>query len=93
MVNATTRESNGDDYKHMSKDSDEQMSCHSLVDALCGLLGLGEVDVEVLDNGDGQGYAEVVDGHVATDYLPSRTVVGSMWPIGWLLLQAARSIM
>lgn len=78
MVNATTRESNGDHYKYMSKDPNEQMPCHSLDDALCGLLGLGDVDVEVLDNGDGQGYAEVVDGHVATGYLPSRTLVASM---------------
>ncbi len=78
MVNATTRESNGDDYKHMSKGPDEQMPCQSLDDVHCGLLGLGDADVEVLDNGDGQGYAEIVDGHVATGYLPSRTVVGSM---------------
>lgn len=48
------------------------MPCHWCDDTVYGLLGLGEVEVEVVDNGDGQGYTEVLDGHVAAGYPLSR---------------------
>lgn len=37
--------------------------CHWCEDAVYGILGLGEVDVEVVDNGDGQGFTEIANGH------------------------------
>lgn len=37
-----------------------------------GLLGLPEVEVEVIDSHDGQGYIEVIDGHLGNGIPPSR---------------------
>ncbi len=59
-------------FNYMSENPDEPMPCHWCDDAVYGLLGLGDVDAEVVDNGDGQGYTEIVDGHVAAGYPPSR---------------------
>ena len=50
----------------------ESTPCHWCEDLVYGLLGLGEVQVEVLDHNDGQGYFEVKDGHTAKGYPPSR---------------------
>lgn len=40
--------------------------CHWCEDAVYGILGLGVVEVEVIDNEDGQGFIEIVDGHTET---------------------------
>lgn len=40
--------------------------CHWCDDAIYGILGLGEVEVEVIDNEDCQGFTEIVDGHTGT---------------------------
>lgn len=49
-------------------------SCHWCDDLIYGLLGLGEVEVEVKipNNDNGQGYIEIDDGHVAAGYPASR---------------------
>lgn len=48
-------------------DDDEGIApCHWCEDAIYGILGLGEVEVEVIDNEDGQGFIEVADGHAET---------------------------
>lgn len=59
-------------FNYISEDPDDPMQCHWCDDAVYGLLGLGEKEVEVVDNDDGQGYTEVVDGHIAGGYPPSR---------------------
>ena len=58
----------------MSEQDGDPIPCHWCDDPIYGLLGLGEVEVEVevMDNGDGQGFTEVVDGHTAAGYAPSR---------------------
>lgn len=48
-------------------DDDEGIApCHWCEDAIYGILGLGEVEVEIIDNEDGQGLIEVADGHAET---------------------------
>ena len=48
-------------------DDDEGIApCHWCEDVIYGILGLGEVEVEVIDSGDGQGYTEVSNGHTET---------------------------
>ena len=59
-------------FNYMSEQDDDPMPCHWCDDPIYGLLGLGEVEVEVMDNGDGQGFTEVVDRHTAAGYAPSR---------------------
>jgi len=59
-------------FNYQSEDPDEPMPCHWCDDVVYGLLGLGDMEVEVMDEGDGQGYTEVVDGHTAAGYPPSR---------------------
>ena len=45
-------------------DDDEGIApCHWCEDAIYGILGLGEVKVEVVDNRDGQGFTETANGH------------------------------
>ena len=50
----------------------DPLPCHWCDDLVHGLLGLGSVEVEVLDNEDGQGLTEVIDGHTTKGHLPSR---------------------
>ena len=59
-------------FNYMSVDDQDPMPCHWCDDMVYGLLGLGEVDVEMVDNGDSQGYTEVVDGHTTAGHSPSR---------------------
>jgi hypothetical protein len=46
--------------------------CHWCTDPLYGILGLGDLRVEVLDPKDGTGYIELSGGHTAQGHLPSR---------------------
>ncbi|KAL9104767.1 MAG: hypothetical protein Q9163_000317 [Psora crenata] len=52
--------------------NDQSTPCHWCDDLVYGLLGLGEVNVEVIDHNDGQGYIEIGGGHIAAGYPPSR---------------------
>ena len=47
-------------------------ACHWCDDLVYGLLGLGEVRVEVIDKGDKKGYREVFGGHASQGHSPSR---------------------
>ena len=51
---------------------DPSPSCHWCHDLVYGLLGLGEIEVEVRVLDGGRGYIEIDDGHVAAGYAPSR---------------------
>ncbi|PGH14764.1 hypothetical protein AJ80_05808 [Polytolypa hystricis UAMH7299] len=46
--------------------------CHFCHDFTYGLLGLGEVEVEVIDHRNGNGYTEVEGGHVSRGVEPTR---------------------
>lgn len=46
--------------------------CHWCHDFIYGMLGLGQIEVEVLDRRDGRGYTELSTGHVSSGYEPSR---------------------
>ncbi|KKZ62255.1 hypothetical protein EMCG_00422 [[Emmonsia] crescens] len=46
--------------------------CHWCHDFIYGMLGLGQIEVEVLDRRDGRGYTEISTGHVSSGYEPSR---------------------
>ena len=72
FMTITTRLAHPILFNYMSEIDDDPIPCHWCDDEVYGLLGLGEVEVEVMDNGDGQGFTEVVDGHVAAGYSPSR---------------------
>ena len=53
--------------------SDPQAApCHWCDDLAYGILGIGEITIEVIDYKDKQGYVEVGGGHVATGHAPSR---------------------
>ena len=59
-------------FNYISEQDGDSMPFHWCDDPIYGLLGLGEVEVEVMDNGDMQGLTEAVDGHTAAGYTPSR---------------------
>ena len=67
----TTKLAHPINFNYVAKE-DDPLFCHWCDDLVHGLLGLGSVEVEVLDNEDGQGLTEVVDGHTAKGHLPSR---------------------
>lgn len=50
----------------------ELISCHWCDDILYGLVGLGPVEVEVIDYRNGGGYKEIENGHTCAGQLPSR---------------------
>ena len=58
-------------FNYRAKES-EIPACHWCDDLVYGLLGLGEVRVEVIDKGDKKGYIEVFGGHRSQGHLPSR---------------------
>ncbi|MCJ1454184.1 hypothetical protein MMC28_004535 [Mycoblastus sanguinarius] len=59
-------------FNYHSDDFDKSTACHWCDDEVYGLLGIAEIEVEVIDNGDGRGYIEIDDGHTAAGYPPSR---------------------
>ncbi|KAL9637959.1 MAG: hypothetical protein Q9164_001865 [Protoblastenia rupestris] len=67
----TTRLAHPISFNHQPSD-DQTLPCHWCDDLVYGLLGLGEVNVEVLDFYDARGYVEVRGGHTAAGYPPSR---------------------
>ncbi|KAK0513935.1 hypothetical protein JMJ35_003657 [Cladonia borealis] len=67
----TTKLAHPINFNYVAKENDPLL-CHWCDDLVHGLLGLGSVEVEVLNNEDGQGLTEVVDGHTAKGHLPSR---------------------
>lgn len=52
-----------------------ELSCHWCNDILYGLLGLGPVEVEVLDYRNGGGYKEIENGHACAGHMPSRMCI------------------
>ncbi|EGE78002.1 C6 finger domain-containing protein [Blastomyces dermatitidis ATCC 18188] len=51
---------------------DDPRPCHWCQDFTYGMLGLGQLQVDVLDRRDGKGYAELSTGHASSGYEPSR---------------------
>ena len=62
----TTKLAHPIQFNYAYDDDEGTAPCHWCEDAIYGILGLGEVEVEVMDNEDGQGFIEIVDGHTAT---------------------------
>lgn len=62
----TTKLAHPIQFNYAYDDDEGTAPCHWCDDAIYGILGLGEVEVEVIDNKDGQGFIEIVDGHAAT---------------------------
>ena len=62
----TTKLAHPIQFNYVYDDEEEIAPCHWCEDAIYGILGLGEVEVKVIDSGDGQGYTEVSNGHTAT---------------------------
>lgn len=62
----TTKLAHPIQFNYAYDDDDSTAPCHWCDDAIYGILGLGEVEVEIIDNEDGQGFIEIVDGHTAT---------------------------
>ncbi|MCJ1268552.1 hypothetical protein MMC22_008440 [Lobaria immixta] len=58
------------DFRRLNCDDDT--ACHWCDDIAYGILGLGVVQVSVMDCGDGEGYVELEHGHTAIGHLPSR---------------------
>lgn len=59
-------------YLPADDNEDEPAPCDWCETVAFGLLGLDEVEVEVIDHGDGQGYVEVNGGHTGRGIRPSR---------------------
>ena len=62
----TTKLAHPIQFNYAYDDDEGTAPCHWCEDVIYGILGLGEVEVEVIDNGDGQGFIEIVDGHTET---------------------------
>ena len=65
-ITITTKLAHPIQFNYEYDDDEEVAPCHWCEDVMYGLLGLGEVQVEVIDGGDGQGYTEVANGHTET---------------------------
>ncbi|KAG8531198.1 uncharacterized protein KY384_004556 [Bacidia gigantensis] len=50
----------------------DTIACHWCDDLIYGILGLGEVQIEVIDYHDQEGYIEIGGGHTAAGHAPSR---------------------
>lgn len=62
----TTKLAHPIQFNYAYDDDEGTAPCHWCEDAMYGILGLGEVEVEVIDNEDGQGFIEIADGHAET---------------------------
>ena len=51
---------------------DGSAPCNWCEDLIHGILGLGPIEVEIMDNHDGQGYTEIKGGHVSRGAKPSK---------------------
>ncbi|KAL2059576.1 hypothetical protein ABVK25_000869 [Lepraria finkii] len=72
FMTTTTKLAHHIHFNYISEQDGDPMPFHWCDDPIYGLLGLGEVEVEVMDNGDMQGLTEAVDGHTAAGYASSR---------------------
>ena len=62
----TTKLAHPIQFNYAYDDNDGIAPCHWCEDAIYGILGLGEIEVEVIDNGDDQGFVEIAGGHTET---------------------------
>ena len=62
----TTKLAHPIQFNYTCDDDAGIVPCHWCEDGIYGILGLGEVNVVVIDNGDGQGFIEIADGHSET---------------------------
>ena len=62
----TTKLAHPIQFNYAYDDDEGTAPCHWCDDAIYGILGLGVVEVEVIDKEDGQGFIEIVDGHAET---------------------------
>lgn len=62
----TTKLAHPIQFNYAYDDEEGIAPCHWCEDAMYGILGLADVEVEVRDNEDGQGFIEIVGGHAAT---------------------------
>lgn len=53
-------------FNYAYDDDEKTAPCHWCEDAIYGILGLGKIEVEIIDNEDGQGFIEIVGGHTGT---------------------------
>lgn len=53
-------------FNYAYDDEEGTAPCHWCEDAIYGILGLGEVEVEIIDSEDGQGFIEIRHGHAET---------------------------
>ncbi|CAD6591278.1 MAG: hypothetical protein ASARMPREDX12_005059 [Alectoria sarmentosa] len=53
-------------FNYAYDDDEKTAPCHWCEDAIYGILGLGKIEVEIIDNEDGQGFIETVGGHTGT---------------------------
>lgn len=61
----TTKLAHPIEFNFAYDDDEGTGKCHWCEDEIYGILGLGKVEVEIIDNEDGQGFIEIVDGHSA----------------------------
>lgn len=66
LLTITTRLAHPIQFNYAYDDDEGVAPCHWCEDAIYGIVGLGEVEVEVVDNGDGQGFTEIANGHAET---------------------------
>ena len=62
----TTKLAHPIQFNYAYDDDNGIAPCHWCEDTIYGILGLGEVEVEIIDHEDGRGFIEVVDGHTKT---------------------------
>ena len=53
-------------FNYAFDDDESTAPCHWCEDEGYGILGLGKVEVGIVDNEDGQGFIEIIGGHTAT---------------------------
>ena len=59
-------------FNYESTMLNELITCHWCHDTLYGLIGLGPIEVEVIDYRNGQGFVELGNGHTSAGHEPSR---------------------
>ncbi|KAL9136670.1 MAG: hypothetical protein Q9175_002116 [Cornicularia normoerica] len=62
----TTKLAHPIQFNYAFDDDEGTAPCHWCEDEIYGILGLGKVEVEIVDNEDGQGFVENIDGHTET---------------------------
>ena len=62
----TTKLAHPIQFNYAFDDDESTAPCHWCEDEIYGILGLGRIEVGIIDSEDGQGFIEVVGGHTAT---------------------------